>query len=199
MPVRGSEIVLQAFTFVVRLNTLAPTANIQPHRGPAGPEATAAMAERPKGRKRPTRQTKGKVLQARIPENLDDQLRDRATTLGLSVSTIVRNVLMNTFDLVEGVVKDSSELARTARRRPQAPAENPPGELGLAAPRSAAAVVAWQQAALNLNAVCEQCNAILSKGQLAAIGIPIPARPVFLCLDCLAGLGAPGTPTSSRE
>jgi hypothetical protein len=157
------------------------------------------MAERPKGRKRPTRPTKGKVLQARIPENLDDQLRDRATTLGLSVSTIVRNVLMNTFDLVEGVVMDSTELARTARRRPQTPAENPPGELGLAAPRSAAAVVAWQQAALNLNAVCEQCNAILSKGQLAAIGIPIPARPVFLCLDCLAGLGAPGTPTSSRE
>jgi hypothetical protein len=157
------------------------------------------MAERPKGSTRRARQTKGKVLQARIPEDLDDELRDRATTLGLSVSTIVRNVLMNTFDLVEGVVMDSTELARTARRRPQSPAADRPGEPGPAAPRDATAVVAWQQAALNLNAVCEHCNAILSKGQLAAIGIPIPARPVFLCLDCLAGLGQPGTPAASGE
>jgi hypothetical protein len=60
-------------------------------------------------------------------------------------------------------------------------------------------VFAWQQAALNLNAVCDQCNAVLAKGQLAAIGIPIPERPVFLCLECLAGLGPQVTPTASGE
>ena len=53
---------------------------------------------------KPRRQTKDKVLQARIPENLDEQLRDSAHDLGLSVSTIVRNVLLNTFNLVEEVV-----------------------------------------------------------------------------------------------
>lgn len=145
------------------------------------------MAEAPKGRKRKPRPNKDKVLQARIPGNLDEELRDRAATLGLSVSTIVRNVLMHTFDLVEGVVADSTELVRTTRGGRKAPA----------AGRDS--VVAWQQAALNLNAVCDQCNAILSKGQLAAIGIPIAARPVFLCLDCLAALGLPHTANASTE
>ena len=49
-------------------------------------------------------QAKDRVLQARIPEQLDEELRGRAEQLGLSVSTIVRNVLLHTFDLVEGVV-----------------------------------------------------------------------------------------------
>jgi len=155
------------------------------------------MPERRRGRKRKPRQTKDKVLQARIPEDLDDELRDRAATLGLSVSTIVRNVLMHTFDLVEGVVMDSTELVRTSRGGEKAPA----GEDRANAPPAAArdTVLAWQQAALNLNAVCDQCNAVLAKGQLAAIGIPIPERPVFLCLDCLAELGPQATPTLSGE
>ena len=64
-------------------------------------------------RKRRSRnQTKDRVLQARIPEQLDEELRDRAEQLGMSVSTIVRNVLLHTFDLVEGVVTDSSQIAR---------------------------------------------------------------------------------------
>ena len=49
------------------------------------------------------RLTKDRVLQARIPEHLDEELRDRAEQLGLSVSTVVRNVLLNTFELVEVV------------------------------------------------------------------------------------------------
>ena len=57
------------------------------------------------------RPTKDRVLQARIPEQLDDQLRNRADSLGLSVSTIVRNVLLNTFDLVEDVVTDSARIS----------------------------------------------------------------------------------------
>ena len=80
------------------------------------------MTERSKVTKKSQRRTKGKVLQARIPEDLDEELRDRAATLGLSVSTIVRNVLMHTFDLVEGVVTDSAQLARLSRGRGQAPA-----------------------------------------------------------------------------
>ena len=65
---------------------------------------TAARAKR--------RATKDRVLQARIPEQLDDELRDRAEQLGLSVSTIVRNALSHTFDLVEGVVSDSAQIGR---------------------------------------------------------------------------------------
>jgi hypothetical protein len=155
------------------------------------------MPERRKGGKRKPRQTKDKVLQARIPGNLEEALRDRAATLGLSVSTIVRNVLMHTFDLVEGVVMDSTELVRTGRGGRKRPAAANSGDMEPAGRRDT--VVAWQQAALNLNAVCERCNAILPKGQLAAIGIPISARPFFLCLDCLAALTPDRTADSSSE
>jgi hypothetical protein len=148
------------------------------------------MTERRKSTKKKQRQIKDKVLQARIPENLDEELRDRAATLGLSVSTIVRNVLLHTFDLVEGVVTDSTQLARLYRSGGPAlsPREQQAGES--AAQNQPAAVIAWQRAVLNLNAVCDQCNAVLHKGEPAAIGIPLQPRPVFLCLDCLASLPA---------
>ena len=125
--------------------------------------------------KRKRRQTKDRVLQARIPQQLDTELRDRAEQLGMSVSTVVRNVLLNTFDLVEGVVADSAQVARAAQGRMDAPAE--PGE-----------VVAWQEGVLNRNGLCEHCNAILPLGEKAAVGVPVSSRPVFLCLDCLASL-----------
>jgi plasmid stability protein len=146
------------------------------------------MTERRKVAKKNQRRTKDRVLQARIPEDLDEELRDRAATLGLSVSTIVRNVLMHTFDLVEGVVTDSAQLARLSRGRDQAPSPRASQEQESTASLQPAAVIAWQRAVLNLNAICDQCNAVLHKGDEAAIGIPLPARPVFLCLDCLAGL-----------
>jgi len=155
------------------------------------------MPERRKSGKRKPRLTKDKVLQARIPGDLDEELRDRSATLGLSVSTLVRNALMHTFDLVEGVVLDSTELVRSGRGgKKRSTAAN---SAGAEAAERRGTVVAWQQAALNLNAVCERCNALLPKGQLAAIGIPIPARPVFLCLDCLATLAPDGAPGSSSD
>jgi hypothetical protein len=138
--------------------------------------------------KKSQRRTKDKVLQARIPKDLDEELRDRAATLGLSVSTIVRNVLMHTFDLVEGVVTDSAQLARLSYSRGQVTFSQKEQEEESAFAPQPTTVIGWQRAVLNLNAVCDQCNAVLHKGDDAAIGIPLPAQPVFLCLDCLAGL-----------
>jgi hypothetical protein len=135
------------------------------------------------------RLNKGKVLQARIPEQLDEALHDRAALLGLSVSTIVRNVLLNTFDLVEGVVTDSTELAQALRGRakPSSTVLQDPEEQ-----QDIRSVVAWQEAVLNRNGVCEKCNAILPMGERAAIGVPVEIRPIVLCLECLGSL-------SSRE
>lgn len=155
------------------------------------------MTRHSRGGKRSKPQTKNKVLQARIPGELDEELRDRATSLGLSVSTIVRNVLMNTFDLVEGVVLDSTELARNARGLGSPAARQGAGKVERGGGEGAAVVVAWQQAALNLNAVCNRCNAILPKGTQAAVGIPIPAQPVFLCTDCLASLAQDSPPDAT--
>lgn len=154
------------------------------------------------GSSRKRRQTKDRVLQARIPEELDEELRDRAEQLGLSVSTVVRNVLLNTFNLVEGVVSDSADIARAiaGQKQPpsQASSEQPARELP--APDAVENVIGWQEAVLNQNGVCDQCNAILPTGERAAIGVPAGARPVLMCLDCLAtlSLGSAGSKTQKK-
>jgi len=151
------------------------------------------MQDKARRRKRNRNQTKDRVLQARIPEQLDEELRDRAEQLGLSVSTIVRNVLLHTFDLVEGVVADSSQIARALTGRNAAPSD----------PDTEATVIGWQEAILNKNGVCEQCNVILPVGQRAAIGLPPGSRATLLCLECLAALSSstdnPAKPAAPKK
>jgi hypothetical protein len=149
------------------------------------------LTDSTKKRRGKARQTKDRVLQARIPRQLDEELREQAEQLGLSVSTVVRNVLLNTFQLVEGVVVDSTKLARAIQGR--SPPALPEPETVSEAQESV--VVGWQEAVLNLNGICEQCNEILHKGERAAVGVPVTSRPVLLCLRCLATLGAT-TPTA---
>jgi hypothetical protein len=108
---------------------------------------------------------------------LDEELRDQAEQLGLSVSTVVRNVLLNTFNLVEGVVADSAKIARSIQGQA---ATTPAPE---AEPERA--IIGWQEAILNRNGVCENCNIVLTKGESAAVGIPVQTRPVLLCRACL--------------
>ena len=148
------------------------------------------MVESKRKKRLKPRQTKDRVLQARIPRQLDEELRDHAEQLGLSVSTVVRNVLLNTFQLVEGVVTDSTKLARAIQgRKPRTPPHR------LVAPAEADGaddlVLGWQEAVLNLNGTCDHCNCILHKGERAAVGVPAQARPVLLCLSCLAALAKP--------
>jgi hypothetical protein len=142
------------------------------------------MAESSKPTRRKRQQTKDRVLQARIPEQLDEELRDRAEQLGLSVSTIVRNVLLNTFDLVEGVVIDSSHIARALTGR----------DTASPAPDTEDTVIGWQELILNKNGVCEACNVILPVGERAAIAVPTGPRAALLCMECLAAL-----PSSTQE
>ncbi len=118
---------------------------------------------------------KERVITARVPEGLDEQIKKKAEGLGLSVSNLVRNVLQNTFGLVEGIVADTRDIARSAR-----------GEAG-----AADAPLGWQEVTLNVNAVCGTCNEILARGTRGAVGVGGNggAAKQFLCLDCLAELG----------
>ena len=116
---------------------------------------------------------KPSVIHTRIPESLDQAIKRRAGTLGLSVSNLVRNVLLNTFGLVEGVIADSASVAR-AGAAVAAPLGPPPP------------VLAWQEVTLNLNALCERCNTILPKGTRAAIAVTAgPGPRPFRCVDCV--------------
>ena len=129
------------------------------------------------------KEKKQRVIHTRVSETLDQELRDRAAGLGMSVSNLVRNVLQSTLGLVENIVADSADVARAAR-----------GEAALgstvrgadAPPAAPAAVVGWQPMVLNLNAVCSECNALLPKGAQAAIGITdgVSSRPI-ICETCL--------------
>src|SRR5207237_7500962 len=64
----------------------------------------------------PEDEPKDKVLHTRIPESLEDAIKDKARRLRIPVSNLVRNVLEQAFQLVEEVVDDGLEIANTAPR-----------------------------------------------------------------------------------
>lgn len=156
------------------------------------------MTERRKRSRGRRRASKDRVLQARIPEQLDDVIRDRAESLGLSVSTTVRNALLHTFDLVEGVVSDSVQISKALQGQATLPR---PEQLAPAATQltGGADIVGWQEAILNLNGVCDQCNAVLHKGERAAVGLPTTPRPVLQCLQCLEDLPVQNSASEETE
>src|SRR5512143_3250488 len=80
----------------------------------------AAPAVEPQARKE-------RVLHTRVPGALDRHLKQRARSLGMSVSTVVRHVLLNTFGLVEDIVTDGTNvaLAIAGQEPPPAPSRAP--------------------------------------------------------------------------
>lgn len=123
---------------------------------------------------------KERVLHTRVPEKLENELKERAVELGVSVSNLVRNVLTHAFGLAGDVVADGARVARaaTGAPRPAAGPANDPGD-----------VIGWQQLVLQKNAVCSQCNDILPRGRDAAIAITEGNGPrPIVCLRCLEEL-----------
>jgi hypothetical protein len=129
---------------------------------------------------------KERVLHTRVPEKLENELKERAVELGVSVSNLVRNVLTHAFGLAGDVVADGARVARAAAGQP-APASAASRATGAA---SSSDVIGWQQLVLQKNAVCSECNDILPRGRDAAIAITEGgAGPrAILCLRCLEEL-----------
>lgn len=143
---------------------------------------------------------KERVIHTRVSETLESELKERAGGLGISVSNLVRNVLQNTFGLVEAIVTDSHNVARSAR------GEAPVGRGGepivpAAAPAAASpgVVIGWQQLVLAVNAVCVQCNDILPRGTDAALGISDGAARPIMCLRCLEEVRHGSKPAAGRD
>jgi hypothetical protein len=137
-----------------------------------------------------TAELKERVLHTRVPDSLERRIKHKARNLGLSVSTVVRHVLMNTFGLVEDIVTDSTNLALSIAGEDSAAAPNRRRRrTDEGASESPGPILAWHEAVLNLNGVCERCNVILTKGARAAIGVRETVGPrALLCLACLAKL-----------
>jgi hypothetical protein len=119
---------------------------------------------------------KERVLHTRVPEKLENELKERAAELGVSVSNLVRNVLTHAFGLVGDVVADGARVARAATGAPRRET-------------SSSEVIGWQQLVLQKNAVCSRCNDILARGRDAAIAISEGNGPrPIVCLRCLEEL-----------
>jgi hypothetical protein len=127
-------------------------------------------------------EAKDRVIHTRVPESLEAELRERAQELGMSVSNLVRNVLGHAFGLVGDVAADAQAIARAARgeKKPATPAA-PAGP----APTSIDDVLGWQPIVLGKNALCARCNALLPRGQDAAIGA---GTQLVVCPSCLKEL-----------
>jgi len=90
------------------------------------------------------RPRKDRLIQTRVPQDLESTLKDEARKRRLSVSHLIRNVLEDTFSLVDNVVTevdrvvtDSVEMAQTLRRDAQRLAATARGETSHRAPRRA--------------------------------------------------------------
>src|SRR5664279_5816618 len=119
-------------------------------------------------------ENKDRVIHTRVPESLEAELRERAQTLGMSVSNLVRNVLGHAFGLVGDVVADSHAIARAAKGEKPAAIDD---------------VIGWQAIVLGKNAVCARCNELLPKGRDAAIGLAESGGGrVIICTHCLEEL-----------
>lgn len=123
---------------------------------------------------------KDKLIQTRVGDELDETLREAAKRERVSVSQLIRNVLEDTFDLVDNVVSEATHLGRTVKRDAQRIAASARG-----AKREPAAVDAWQDVVLARAAECAVCGKSLAAGARAQAGLMgDPSAPrLFRCRD----------------
>lgn len=164
---------------------------------------TGAGAQEPERR----RSKKERVLHTRISEKLAADIVRVAEDLRVPVSNLVRNVLEDTFSMVEQVtgrvghlmdnVLDETERARTrlerqidlARRRIEhtRPPEKPPDRTG-AAPDlpEFPDIIGWQPLLLNQAQRCAACGTALARGDAAVVGMTTSGlSPTYLCRTCI--------------
>src|SRR5438128_10393304 len=103
---------------------------------------------------------KDRVLHTRIPESLEDAIKTKARRLRIPVSNLVRNVLEQTFQLVEDVVGDGLAIASTARRGAERVREAATRVRG-----QDAGIYGWQELILNRDERCRDCGAELDRGR----------------------------------
>src|ERR1700757_2256595 len=100
---------------------------------------------------------KARVLHTRIPESLEDAIKVKVRRLRVPVSNLVRNVLEQTFEIVEEFVGDGLEIADAARRGAERLRE-------AAVKRPRAEIYGWQELILNRDERCNDCAVELDRG-----------------------------------
>ena len=131
---------------------------------------------------------KDRVLNTRIPEDLDRELREQAERLDMPVSQLVRNILTRTVDLVgnlsgnvehlvHNVVDDVASFRTVAV--PASMLTPSTGELDLES-EIKDAVLGWQELTLTKPTRCILTGVTMDAGTSAHLGIRADGRPGFI-------------------
>ncbi len=166
-------------------------------------KATPKAAKTPA--KQPDPERKDRVVQTRVPQDLETTLKDAARRQRLTVSHLIRNVLEDTFELVDGVVEnvdqivsDSVQLAKTVQRSAQRIAASSRDEQAVPdeadAPKADAKdlshVYAWNELVLHQSVSCSRCGTEIERGQTGFSGLSDAQhhKRAWLCPDCIEKL-----------
>ncbi len=149
---------------------------------------------------RPSRPRKDRLIQTRVPRDLEATLKAEARRRRSTVSHLIRSVLEDAFDLVDDVVadvdeivSDSSRLARNVRRNARrliSHASEPDGD-GESQADAFPEVYAWNELVLNRAASCARCRQEIARGERGFFGLSdrgTSAPRVCLCARCAAAL-----------
>ena len=147
------------------------------------------MTKKRRGRRPlPPGERKERLVQTRVPEVLDETLREQAKRNRVSVSQLIRNVLEDTFNLVENAVTEAANLGHTVKRDAQRLAATAQGIRRRSQPSQLAGVYAWQEVVLNRDLSCALCNRQLERGERGFAGLESGrGQPRYwLCSACAA-------------
>jgi hypothetical protein len=152
-------------------------------------------------RKRRTVDVKDRLIQTRVPERLETVLKEEAQKRRLTVSHLIRNMLEDTFELVDNVVAgagdiakdsaaiagqvaaDAGKIAATVRGAAEdasklvSSVKDAVRSRGAAPSRRRAAsvelghVLAWNQVVVNQPVECVRCDTRINRGGAAHLGL----------------------------
>jgi len=133
-----------------------------------------------------------------VPRALASSLKAEAQRRRLSVSELIRNVLEDSLDLVDGVVadvdqivSDSLSLARNVGRSARRIASPSRGEEPEPAPQPGLShIYAWNEVVLNQAVQCSRCGQPLRRGEhgFAGLSDELAAERAWLCAECVSKL-----------
>lgn len=135
---------------------------------------------------------KSRVIQTRVPQDLETTLKDAAERKRMTVSHLIRFVLEDTFNLVDGIVSDSSALVGNVARDAKKLAATARGEFCEEEDKQnlLSEVDAWQDVIVNKPCHCIECHSELKRGKHAFRGLCSneSKQAIWLCSQCIEKL-----------
>jgi hypothetical protein len=143
-----------------------------------------------RGRKAlPGGERKDRLIQTRVADDLDATLREEAKKRRVSVSQLIRNVLEDTFTLVDDVVNGTAKLAQQVRRDALRIRDSAQGLARSSTGKDFDQIEVWQAVTLTGAVRCGDCKEQLNLGEPAMMGYSSDpsVRPIWVCMNCYTG------------